>query len=426
MSSGIVGLIILLLCVVFFITNWIPAVVTGALGCLLMVLFQVCTLEEAFSGFSSSIVYLMFGALVVGNAMFETGTADLIGRQVVRLSGNRERLFLFLSGLTAGLLAMFLANTAVIAAFLPIIDSVCDASESMNRKNLTLNVAICAMLGGSCTLIGCTPQLTANALLKEVTGMEFSMFTMFAPGLCFFALYLACTQLFGYTLGKRIWGSRPDDAMKLNNNRMSVADTPAYDRRKIIIMSLILTFMLLFYITEWLSTAMTAMCAAIVCILTGCTSAKKVKAHMDWDTLLFLAFCLGLANALKAGGSGTIIADVVASFLGSNHSFLVVYGGLCLLTLVISNFITNSTAIILVLPIGLSISSVMGMNPLTVCLGIYFASSLACSTPLSAAQITMTLAAGYRFSDYVAYTLPYTIILFAAFLVVIPLFFPLC
>ena len=125
MSTGVVGLIILLLCVILFITNWIPAVATGALGCILMVLFHVCKLEEAFSGFSSSIVYLMFGALVVGNAMFETGTANLIGKQVVRISRNNERLFLFLSGLTAGILAMFLANTAVIAAFLPIIDSVC-------------------------------------------------------------------------------------------------------------------------------------------------------------------------------------------------------------------------------------------------------------------------------------------------------------
>ena len=38
MSSGIVGLLILLLCIVLFITEWLPSVVTGALGCLLMVL----------------------------------------------------------------------------------------------------------------------------------------------------------------------------------------------------------------------------------------------------------------------------------------------------------------------------------------------------------------------------------------------------
>ena len=425
MSTGVVGLIILLLCVILFITNWIPAVATGALGCILMVLFHVCKLEEAFSGFSSSIVYLMFGALVVGNAMFETGTANLIGKQVVRISRNNERLFLFLSGLTAGILAMFLANTAVIAAFLPIIDSVCDTSDNMNRKNLTLNIAICAMLGGSCTLIGCTPQLTANALLKEATGMEFSMFTMFAPGICFLIIYLICTQLFGYTLGRRIWGKRPDEAMKLDNKYSVDLTAQIYDRKKIITMFLILSFMILFYVTEWLSTAMTAMCAAMLCVLTGCTSVKKIKAHMDWDTVFFLAFCLGLANALNAGGSGTIIAELVSSFLGSHHSLMVVYGGLCLLTLIISNFITNSTAIIIVLPIGLSISNLLGMYPMTVCLGIYFAASLACSTPLSAAQITMTLAAGYRFSDYVVYTLPHAVILFVAFLIFIPLFFPL-
>lgn len=49
MSSGIVGLLILLLCIVLFITEWLPSVVTGALGCLLMVLFHVCELSNAFS-----------------------------------------------------------------------------------------------------------------------------------------------------------------------------------------------------------------------------------------------------------------------------------------------------------------------------------------------------------------------------------------
>lgn len=63
------------------------------------------------------------------------------------------------------------------------------------KKNLTLNLAICTMLGGSCTLIGCTPQLTANALLFETTGTSLSMFTMFAPGFLMLLFYLFFTQL---------------------------------------------------------------------------------------------------------------------------------------------------------------------------------------------------------------------------------------
>ena len=81
--------------IVLFITEWLPSVVTGALGCLLMVLFHVCELSNAFSGFASSIIYLLFGAMIVGNAMFETGAAALIGRQVIRLSRDNERHFPF-------------------------------------------------------------------------------------------------------------------------------------------------------------------------------------------------------------------------------------------------------------------------------------------------------------------------------------------
>lgn len=140
--------------------------------------------------------------MIVGNAMFETGAAALIGRQVIRLSRDNERLFLFISGLTAGCLSMFLANTATIAAFLPIVESVCSNSSNMKRKNLTMNIAICAMIGGSSTLIGCTPQLTANALLEQTTGLHMSMFTMFGPGFCMLLLYLAGTQLSATTLVK--------------------------------------------------------------------------------------------------------------------------------------------------------------------------------------------------------------------------------
>ena len=425
MTPAVIGLLILAFCIVLWVTEWIPAVATGALGCLLFVLLGVCELEEAFSGFASSIVYLLFGAMVVGDAMFETGAAQLIGRQVIKISRNNERIFLLVSGVVAAVLSMFLANNAVIAAFLPIIDSVCSISDKMNRKNLVLNVAICAMLGGACTLVGCTPQLTANAMLQEMTGLSFSMFTMFAPGVLITIVYLVATQLFGYKMGKRIWGDRPDEALKLDEGMKDDVLTKQYDKKKVITISVILVLMIVFYVTEWLPTAMTAMCAAMLCVLTKCTSVKSIQKNMDWNTVLFLAFCLGMANALTAGGSGELIADAVSKVLGDHPSAFVVYAVLCLLSLVISQFITNSTAIIIVLPIAFSICSAMGFNPMAFCLGVYFAASLACSTPLAAAQITMTLVAGYKFSDYIRYTWLHDILFYAGILIFVPMFFPL-
>ena len=65
------------------------------------------------------------------------------------------------------------------------------------------------------------------------------------------------------------------------------------------------------------------------------------------------------------------------------------------------------------------------MNPAAFTLGIVFAANLTYSTPLANAQTAMTLVAGYRFSDYIRYTWPLALLVYAAIVVAVPLFFPL-
>ena len=181
MQPDVTALIILGICVVLFLTEWIPLAVTGCLGCLLMVLFGVSSFEEAFSGFSSDIVLLMASALVVGIAMLKTGAAQVIGRMVIRWSHGNERVFLTVSCMVAGLLSMFLANTAILAMFFPIVESVCVVSPNMRRRNLVLPLACSVMFGGACTLVGCTPQLTANGLMRSMVGEEMGMLACDRP-----------------------------------------------------------------------------------------------------------------------------------------------------------------------------------------------------------------------------------------------------
>ena len=61
---------ILVFCIVFFITEWIPSTVTSVIACLLFAMTGICSFSKAFSGFSNSTVILVFGMLVIGNAMF--------------------------------------------------------------------------------------------------------------------------------------------------------------------------------------------------------------------------------------------------------------------------------------------------------------------------------------------------------------------
>lgn len=424
LQPDIMGLIILAVCVILFVTKILPSAVVGCMGCLMMVLCQVCTFEEAFSGFSSSIVLLMASSMIVGIAMFRTGAAQIVGRYIIRWAHGSERTFLLVGCIVAGLLAMFLANTAVLAAFIPIVDSVCRTSENMKQRNIVLPIAYAVMFGGASTLIGCTPQLTANGLMSKMVGIEMGMWDLTGPGLCLFAIFLIYTSLFGYKRGEKIWGHCTEVDMGVDEEKRDSVLNKEYNKKKVTKMFIIITFMIISYAFGILPVAETAMCAALLCVVTGCCSVNRIIKELSWETIVFLATCLGLANALTTAKSGELIGKGVTALLGNVNAPLIIFAVLVFLTLFISQFITNSTAIIIVLPIAISLCGSYGFNPMTFCIGITLAASIACCTPLAAAQITMTEVAGYEFSDYFKYGWPLTLICYIAIVLLVPVFYP--
>ncbi len=425
MPHDILGLVIIGFCVVLFVTEWLPLAATGCLGCLLMVLFGVGSFQDVFSGFSNSIVLLMASTMIVGISMFKTGAAQTVGRILIRWSRGNERIFLAVSCVVTGLASMFLANTALLSAYLPMIDSVCSASENMKRRDLTLPISCAIMFGGACTLVGCTPQLTANGVMFEMIGQEMSMWTLTGPGLCLFALFLVFALTLGYRNGKKIWDHRPEADMGIEAEKRYSALQMEFDKKKMGIMFAILILMVISYALSLLPTAETAMCAALLCVIFRCCSVKDIVKELHWESVVFLATCLGLAEALTSSGAADLIGRIVSSALGNVTSPMIIFAVLTFLTLFISQFITNSTALIIVLPVAFSLCTSYGFQYMPFCVGITLAASIACCTPLAAAQITMTQVAGYEFSDYLKYGWLPSLISFIGILIFVPLFYPL-
>lgn len=423
--SEIVGILVLIGCVICFVSRCIPEAVAGVIGCVLMVLFKACSFDDVFGQFSNSIVILMVSSMIVGIAMFKTGAARILGQTAIRASKGNEKTFLIVTFLLSAVLAMFLANTAILAALIPIVESVSRASDRMHRKNLLLPLGCAVMYGGACTLIGCTPQLTANGLMVNMHGEQMTMWTLTAPGLCITALFAIYLFVWGYRDGIRIWGDRPEEEMDVAQKKLDAVMNDQVDKKKLITISIIAGLMMFFYVTNILSTTMTALCAAIACVVTGCCSMKDVSREVSWSSVIFLGACLGLGNALTVSGTGEFIADMVTSLLGTSRDPYLIFIVLVTLTMLLSQVITNSTAIIIVLPIALSMCHAYGFNAMGFCVGITFAASFAFCTPLAAAQITMTQVAGYDFMDYVKFGWKPSLITLAAIIAIVPLFYPL-
>ncbi len=425
MSPAIISLIILVVCIFFFVTKYIPNAVVAVMGCVLFALTGVCELKDSFSGFSNSIVLLMFGMMVVGIAMMDTGVAKIIGEKVSAMSKHNERLFILMAGIASILLSAFLSNTAVIAIFLPIIESISKSDPNMNRKNLTLPVTLGAMFGGVTTLVGSTPQLTANGILEEMTGEKLSMFDFTLSGIILCVIYLLYVETIGHHLGKKTWGNNITESTVATQANASVKDTePQVSKSKIIIVLIIFVLTIISFIGAWIPTEMTALIAALLCLITRCTTQKSVIKNMDWSVVFVLAGCLGIASGITKGGAGDLLADILSGILGDNIPVLLIFAFFVIITMLVSNFITNSTAVVIMLPIALAICSARGFNTIPFTLGIVYAANLTYSTPLANAQTAMTLVAGYKFSDYIKYTWPLALLVCAGIIIFVPLITP--
>ena len=174
------------------------------------------------------------------------------------------------------------------------------------------------------------------------------------------------------------------------------------------------------YITEWIPLAVTSSTAAIICIMTGCITQKKAVTAVNWDIVGRLGGCLGLAKALEMAGGAELISNGFRYIVGDRLSPFILFCIIVLLAQVTSEFISNSTALLIVLPIIISIAPDVGLNVYTYALGATIASGVALSCPLASSTLGMSMCVGYRFKDYFRYSFVFDIIAFLVIVILVP------
>ena len=224
----------------------------------------------------------------------------------------------------------------------------------------------------------------------------------------------------GYMRGKKIWGDRVDEA-----DYAVEAKKTDVKKSKLIIVSVIFATSVLFYITEWLPIAITSTSAAVLCIITGCITQKKAVSAVNWNIVGRLAGCLGLAKALESAGGTELIADGFQKLIGDSISPFVLFAIVVLMVQVISEVMSNSTAILIVLPMVLTIAPMHGLNPYTFALGITLGSGIALSSPLASSTLGMSMVIGYRFNDYFRYSIFFDILAYLTIITLVPLLYGL-
>jgi len=167
--------------------------------------------------------------------------------------------------------------------------------------------------------------------------------------------------------------------------------------------------------------------ALIACLLMGkfrCIDMESAYRAIHWPSIILIVGMMPFALALQKTGGITLIVEGLSNLAGG-YAPHVMLTCLFILCATIGLFISNTATAVLMAPVGIAAAHQMGVSPYPFAMMVAVAASSAFMTPVSSPVNTLVLGpGGYRFSDFVKTGVPFTLLIMAVSVVLVPLLFP--
>lgn len=173
------------LTVIWWITEALPIPATSIVPFVLLPLFGVADHQLVASSLGSHVILLLMGAFMLSKALEKSGAHERLALYMLKLVGisSGRRLVLGFM-LAAGLLSMWISNTATTLMMLPIALAILSRADNHRLTiALILGIAYAASLGGVGSPLGTPPNVIFMGIYEEVTGREFSFLSWMKIGL---------------------------------------------------------------------------------------------------------------------------------------------------------------------------------------------------------------------------------------------------
>ncbi|MFN3648349.1 MAG: SLC13 family permease [Armatimonadota bacterium] len=187
---------------------------------------------------------------------------------------------------------------------------------------------------------------------------------------------------------------------------------------------ILLGFLILLMVTEVVSVVMASFLIAALMIATRCISTADAHESVDWQTLISIAAAFGLGKALENSGAAEMIGAAVVK-LTSGFGPVAVLAAIYLVTVIMTELISNNAAAALMFPLAVAVAGQLGVSPRPFAFAIMFGATLAFATPIGYQTNMMVYGpGGYRFTDFTRIGVPLNILLWIVACLLIPVFWP--
>ena len=338
--------------------------------------------KDVMAAFADPVIMLFLGGFVLAFAATKVGLDVQLAKVMLKPFGKNPKNVLLGVLLVIGIFSMFMSNTATAAMMLTFLTPVLATlpKDGGGRISLALAIPIAANIGGMGTPIGTPPNAIALGALQEA-GYNIT----FAGWMLRMVPYVLVMLFIAWILLQKLYPFKAK-SIELKIEGAPVKVTPF--QKYVVWVTFALTIIL--WVGESLfkvNSNIVAMIPFAVFSATGILKARHLE-HINWAVLWMVAGGFALGTALNQTGLATKLIEIIP-FSSWNALVVMLVGGF--ICYFLSNFISNSAAANLVVPILIVVGKAMAGNPAfenmggvpAMIIGIAISASLAMCLPVS-------------------------------------------
>jgi Na+/H+ antiporter NhaD/arsenite permease-like protein/uncharacterized membrane protein (UPF0127 family) len=333
----VTALVIFLITYIFIGLRQIPRVhidrPAGALvGAVLMVVFGVLTLDEAFAAIDLHTLLLLLGMMIITVYLRAAGFFELMADRILSLSRTPLQLLILVT-VSSGILSALFVNDTICLLYTPIILEV-TAQLSVNPLPYLLALATASNIGSVMTVTG-NPQ---NMLIGIYSGIPYLSFfaSLFPVSLVGLGIGIAVIRfVYRKDMGKERFDHRPT----MSDYRI---DRPLLAKSLIVCAGVLAAF------SAGYLYSLSAAAGAVGLMLISGVRTERVLEGVDWTLLLFFTGLFIVMHGVEVSGLSGIMIGWAGDLSGGSP--LIRITGLSAVSALLSNVVSNVPAVMLLKP----------------------------------------------------------------------------
>jgi len=426
-QEGLRAIAIFGLSVILWATHLLPLAITSLLAIVLISIMGVMSSGEVYALFGNSAIFFILGALILAAGMLKTGLSSRLALVILTLFGGSSRSLVFGIFITSALLSFIMPEHAVAAMMFPIALDIARGLElkplqSSYGRALFIALAWGAIIGGVATFLGGARTPLAIAILNETTGKEIGFFEwMIAIVPIVFLLLLAA-----YFIISRFSNISSEDitkAKELIKKKKIELGRISYEELMVGMIMALTVFAWIFY-SAALGLANIALISVVFLFVFKLVSWKDVEEYVNWGIILMYGGAICLGYAVTTSGAALWAGNLIAgSWVTSPVALIAIFA---LLSIVLTEGVSNTAIVAILLPLALSLSDNFNIDPKIMTYVVAVPAGLAFMLPMGTPPTAIALSSGYvRIKDFIIQGLILKVTSLAIFLLMAKYYWPM-